>query len=124
MRSGRWGAVSVHPRTTAWWRWWSWPASIATAAWWGRAGSVPVEWRTAAASSRRWGTREFTTGQDDGDVDDGAVELGFMHVRDGRFGLAGGVVENVGCASVRHDCMGGIGQLLWIVKDLRTHIVC
>lgn len=47
--------------------------------------------------------REFAAGEDDGDGDNGAVELGFVHVRDGGFGGGGGRVEDVGCAAVGHD---------------------
>ena len=47
--------------------------------------------RGAAAGGRR-GAGEFAAGEDDGDGDEGAVELGFVHVRDGGFGGGGGGV--------------------------------
>lgn len=49
------------------------------------------------------GAGEFAAGEDDADGDDGAVELGFVHVRDGGFGGGGGGVDYVGRAAVGHD---------------------
>lgn len=62
-----------------------------------------LEGRRGAAPGGGRGAREFAAGEDDGDGDDGAVELGFVHVRDGGFGGGGGRVEDVGCAAVGHD---------------------
>lgn len=59
--------------------------------------------RWGAAGWRR-GAREFAAGEDDADGDDGAVELGFVHVGDGGFGGGGGGVDYVGGAAVGHDC--------------------
>lgn len=80
---------------------------------WGRrTGVVAVEDGDAGAAGGGRGAGEFAAGQDDGDGDEGAVELGFVHVRDGGFGGGGGRVEDVGCAAVGHDCGGWRGWLL------------
>lgn len=70
---------------------------------------MAVEGGHTAAADGGWGAGEFAAGQHDGDGDDGAVELGFVHVRDGGFGGGRGGVEDVGCAAVGHDCGGGTG---------------
>jgi len=74
----------------------------------GTAGVVAVEDGDAGAAGGGRGAGEFAAGQDDGDGDEGAVELGFVHVRDGGLGGGAGRVEDVGCAAVRHDC--GVGE--------------
>jgi len=60
------------------------------------------EWDPTSASGR-WRARELAAREDDGDGDDCAVELRFVHVRDGVFGVRGRVVEDVGCAAVCHE---------------------
>lgn len=58
--------------------------------------------RSAGAGGRR-GAGEFAAGEDDGDADEGAVELGFVHVCDCGFGVGGGGVDYVGGAAVGVD---------------------
>ena len=52
-------------------------------------------------------------------MDYGAVELSFVHVGNGGFGVGGGVEEDVSCAAVGHDfgwmlasrvCLGVSGE--------------
>ena len=59
--------------------------------------------RDPTSARGRWRARELAAREDDGDGDDGAVELRFVHVRDGIFGVGSGLVENVCCAAVRHE---------------------
>lgn len=76
--------------------------SVASAA----AASSSRSWRgltgivVGAPTGGRWRRREFAAGKDNGDVDDGAVQLGFVHVGNGGFGIGIVDVENVGCAAV------------------------
>ena len=39
-------------------------------------------------------------------MDHRTVELGFVHVGDGMFGIGRGVIYDVSGATVRHDCSG------------------
>lgn len=70
-----------------------------------------------ASAGGRWGRGEFAAGKDDGDVDDGAVELGFVHVGDGGFGIGFVDVQDVGCAAV---CAGCCSQRLAMTQKLMT----
>lgn len=73
-----------------------------SAARWTRAqGDAGIDVGTAA--SERGCGREFAVGEDDGDGYDGAVDLRFVHVGDGGFGVGLVVVEDVGGAAVGHD---------------------
>ena len=54
-----------------------------------------------------WRARKFAPGEDNGDVDFGTVELGFVHVGDGGFGGGRLDIENVGGATIGHDCVEG-----------------
>ena len=59
-----------------------------------------------ARAPRWWGREaEFAAREDDGDGDYGAVELGFVHVRDGVGGGGDGGVDYVGGTPVRIDWM-------------------
>ena len=49
-------------------------------------------------------------------MDYGAVDLGFVHVGDGGFGVDGGVEEDVGCAAVGHD----FGRMLVSLRVFRV----
>jgi len=66
-----------------------------------------IGWSAGAGGRRR--AREFAAGQDDGDANEGAVELGFVHVCDGGFGVGGGGVDYVGGAAIGVDCGPGGG---------------
>ena len=46
---------------------------------------------------------ELAAREDDGDVNCCAVELGFMHVGNGRFCWGGGVEKDVGGATICHN---------------------
>jgi len=46
---------------------------------------------------------ELAAGEHDRDVDDCAVDLGFVHVGNGGFGVGFALVEDVGCAAVVSD---------------------
>ena len=58
-----------------------------------------------AAASWRWRAGEFSTGENNADGNDGAVELCFMHMRNCGGSIRGIVVEDVGRAAVCVDCL-------------------
>ncbi len=68
--------------------------------------------------SGRWRAGEFAAREDDGDMYDRAVQLGFVHVCDRVFGAFSVFVDYVGGSAVGHDfcsvsasedCLGGGG---------------
>ena len=63
-----------------------------------RGGNSRIDIRAAAGCGRGWG--ELAAGEDDGDVDDGTINLGLMHMRDGGLGVLLMYVKNVGGAAV------------------------
>lgn len=59
--------------------------------------------RAARGRRRRAAGREAAARQHDRDGEDGAVELRFVHVRDGGFGRGRVAVHDVGGAAVGHE---------------------
>ena len=57
-----------------------------------------------ATSCERWGGREFATWEDDGNVDDGSINLRFVHVGNGSFSVGFGCIKDVGCSTIGVDC--------------------
>ena len=56
-----------------------------------------------AAASWRWRAGKLSTGENNADGNDGAIELCFMHMGDCRGSIRRVVVEDVGRAAVRVD---------------------
>lgn len=50
-------------------------------------------------------------------MDDGAVELGLVHMRDGGFGGGCGGVFDVGCAAIGIDWFGGVSLFARVLKE-------